>query len=183
MPDLLQFPSLEELPAHYAQQIRDFIRINWYDGYVHDVHEPLFPASWNPHVIALVDGPALFSSATVVWKMIEHAGQPYKTYGLSSVMTYPAFRKKGYGRCVVDAATATIRAAGDADVGILWTQPHNHNFYAQSGWEHPEGITMLVGEPPQPFTAYLMMLFLSDRARKHRSDFESTPVYFGPHSW
>jgi GNAT superfamily N-acetyltransferase len=147
------------------------------------VHEPLFPASWNPHVVALVDGPAVFSSATVVWKMIEHAGQLYKTYGLSSVMTYPAFRKKGYGRRVVDAATETIRAVGDADIAILWTDSELHKFYASSGWEHPEAITMLVGEPPQPYNAYLMMLFLSEHARQHRADFERTPVYFGPYSW
>lgn len=183
MPDLLNFPSLEELPAHYSQQIRDFIRILWYDGYVHDVHEPLFPDIWHPHVFALVDGPALFSAATVVWKMIEHAGQQYKTYGLSAVMTYPAFRKKGYGRCVVDAATDAIRTAGDADIAILWTQPTNHDFYALSGWEHPAAITTLVGEPPQPFPAYLMMLFVSERARQFRADFENTPVYFGPYSW
>lgn len=183
MPELLEFSSLEQLPAHYAQQIRDFIRIYWHDAYSYDLNASVYPRTLHPHVVAVVDGPALFSSAGVVWKRIEHAGQEYKLYGLSGVLTYPAFRKKGYGRMVVDAATKVIRADAEADIAILWTDPDLHQFYAQSGWEHPQGVTTLVGDPAEPFDAHLMMLFLSERARQHRTDFESMPVYFGPYSW
>jgi GNAT superfamily N-acetyltransferase len=185
MPELLQFDSNEQLPAQYGQQIRDFVRILWHDAYVYDLDAPVCPVDWNPHFCMLVDGPALISSATVVWKMIEHAGQSYKTFGLSGVLTYPAFRKKGHGRSVVDAATDYICTVGDADMAILWTHPDLHAFYAQSGWEHPAGITVTIGNPnsPHPFEGHLMMMFLSERAKTHRPDFEATPVYFGQYSW
>ncbi len=185
MPELLQFASNEELPAHYGQQIRDFIRIHWHDAYAYNLNAPVCPTEWHPRFCVMVNGPALLSSATAVWKMLDHAGQSYKVYGLSGVLTYPAFREKGYGRHVVEAATTYIRTAGDADIAILWTGSDRHTFYTYTGWEHPESITFTLGDPnnPQPFDAHLMMQFLSERAQRHRADFENGPVYFGPYSW
>jgi GNAT superfamily N-acetyltransferase len=185
MPDILHFASNDELPAHYSQQIRDFMRIVWWEVCGHNLTAPVCPAEWHPYFCILAEGAALISSATVVWKMLDHAGQTYKAYGLSGVMTYPAHRKMGYGHRIVQEATDTIHASSDADLAMLWTGPRLNDFYARNGWKHPEGITITVGDPadPKPDNGYLMMIVLSDHARAHRPDFAAVPLYFGPHSW
>ncbi len=185
MPEIYHFASNDDLPAHYSQQIRDFMRIVWVDVCGHNLIEPVCPVEWNPHFCILAEGTALISSATVVWKRLEHAGQTYKVYGLSGVMTYPAHRQMGYGRRIVQEATDYIRVAGDADLAILWTGPNLDGFYAQHGWEHPDAITVTVGDPtdPQPVNGHLMMMLLSDHACAHRPDFAAASLYFGPHSW
>lgn len=186
MPNLMHFPSNATLPAHYGQQIRDFVRIHWFDTYAHNgPHAPVCPEELHPHYCTIVDGPALLSSATAVWQMIEHAGQQYKTYGLSGVLTYPAFRKKGYGNRVVEAATGVIRADPAADIAVLWTGADLDGFYDRWGWEHPSSIVLHVGarDTPRKSDGHLMMLFLSERARQRRPEFEAAPVYFGPYQW
>jgi GNAT superfamily N-acetyltransferase len=183
MPDILHFASNDELPAHYSQQIRDFMRIVWADTCGDNLTSPVCPVEWHPHFCILAEGTALISSAAAVWKILDHAGQTYKVYGLSGVMTYPAHRKMGYGHRIVQEASDYIRAAGDGDLAILWTGPGLNDFYAQNGWEHPDGMVVRVGDPadPQPVNGHLMMMFLSDHARAHRPDFAAAPLYFGPH--
>ncbi len=180
MPELLQF-SGETLPEHYEWQIRDFVRIHWYDAFVHNVNETLHPPFWHPTYFIVAEQHALMSSAAAVWIMLEIAGQAYKTYGLSSVMTYPAFRKKGYGNQVVRASTDYIRQQTDADIALLWTSPSLEAFYNQSGWQHSDSIIVTCGDPknPEP-TDFPMMMFLSERASKLR---DIKTFYFGEYTW
>jgi GNAT superfamily N-acetyltransferase len=184
MPDIQQF-TLDTLPTDYEWQIRDFVRIHWFDGFQFDVNMTLHPDFWQPAYFVIADQRALFSAATAVWKMVEVNGKSYKTYGLSGVLTYPAFRKKGYGRQVVEAATNYIKQQADADMAILWTNENLLPFYERHGWQHTAKVTVTAGPQDNPELTYgfPMMLFLSEQARQMRPTLDGGTLYFGEYSW
>jgi len=183
-PKLLKYHSNQELPEHYAQQIMSFMRIHWFDPYQYDVNAPTSPEEWHPAYFVLADEQALFSATKVLWKMVKHDGNQYKCYGLGTVFTYPAFRKRGYGRQVVGAATQHILKS-DADLALLWTLPDLEPFYVQSGWQHPDKVTVLLGDEgdPEADDGFYMMLFLSERVKQLRLTFDQKPIYFGRWGW
>ena len=185
MPQLFVYPSNAALPAHYECQVRSFKRIMWFDAYQYNLNAPLVPEDWHPTHVVLAEQHALLSYAGVVWRTVTHAGQSFKTYGLSSVLTYPAFRRKGYARQVVDTASDHIRADPEADIAILFTEPGLEGFYKAAGWQAMPEVEILIGKPeaPQPFAAFTMMLFLSERGQATRGAFNSAPVYFGRYEW
>ena len=75
----------------------------------------------------------LISHADVSQHVITHKGKRYLLYGIGEVMTLPTFQREGYGRRVVEAATASIHNS-DADIGMLFTAPELEAFYSISGW-------------------------------------------------
>lgn len=185
MPTLHVYHSNAELPEHFGWQYQSFIRIKWWDGFVHDPHEPLAPEFWHPQYVVLAEDKALISAAKILRKTVAFEGETYITYGLGSVMTYPAFRGKGFGSQVVGRATEFIRQADDADIAILWTRVELQQFYGQHSWENLPNLTTLAGDPsnPEVFTSYNMMLFLSDRSKRNRPQFENGRLYFGEFTW
>ena len=108
---------------------------------------------------------------------------------VSSVFTYPQFRREGYGRRVVDAATRLLEGSG-ADVGMLWCARELEGFYGRSGWAAGGASPTLVGERDRPVpedhgghAVLRMMLYVSEKGRAARAAFEREPVYVGPHTW
>ncbi len=137
----------------------------------------------HPLSFALVEQDVLISHALVSWRALTHAGETYKMYGLSAVLTYPQFGRQGYGRRVVDAATAHILAS-DADAAMLGCKPHLIPFYAASGWSDMPATQILCGPPSAPATGgRVMMLFVSEKGRQGRLAFEREPVYVGEYMW
>lgn len=174
-----------DLPRGYAQQIIDFVRIHWYDAYKHGPQPYASPDALAPVYHVIAEGGALLSSATVVRRRITHAGESYMCYGLGSVLTYPYFRKRGYGRRVVTSATDSIYAAPDADIAWLQTMPELNKFYSSAGWDHLPDLISLSGDPdsPQDRQSYAMMLFVSERAQQNRATFEQARLYLGEYLW
>jgi len=183
VPTLCQFTN-QDIPEAYAHQIRDFIRIHWFDVFQYDVHAPPMPDASHPVYFVLVDGPALFSHAAVVTQTVECTGQTYSCGGLGSVFTYPAFRKRGYGHQVVQAA-AEYLTTSTFDLSLLWTDADKQAFYERSGWEHRPALRTYYGDKaaPELYDAFTMIRMTSDRAKQHRADFESAPVYIGQYGW
>ena len=173
-----------DLPDHFAHQIRDFIRIHWFDAFQYDVRAPAVSDDLSPVYFVLAEDPALFSHAAAVTRSVECNGQTYSCGGLSAVLTYPAFRNRGYATQVVQAATEYL-SSGPFDVALLWTSPENERFYGRFGWEHRPAIRTFVGSQASPefYDAFTMIRLLSDRAAKNQADFESHQVYIGPHAW
>lgn len=144
------------------------------------IHRP----EQHPAHFVLVENGVLISYAGVLWKELEHAGAVYKTYGLSGMLTYPAFVRRGYGSRVVAAATAYIRGS-DADVGLFTCAPHLKDFYSASGWIPMEGAVLLDGprSASYPSDELVMMGFFSEKGTRGRSAFASMPIYFDDDLW
>ncbi len=182
MPEMNIYRSGSELPSHFYYQAQSFSRIIWYDSDDYDIdrelQEPL------THVV-LANGKSLIAYAQVLWVEIEHVGVTYRCGGLSGVMTFPFFRKRGYGSQVVTAATDIIHDDG-ADIALLWTEPKNEHFYMQLGWEPMPHMTTLIGDREQP-TIYdeelPMMRFISAKGREGRPGFVNGRVYVGQDQW
>ena len=115
--------------------------------------------------------------------MLHHAGEEYKTYGLSGVFTYPAFRKQGYGLQLAQSAKDYIEQREDADIVLFHSTLKG--FYEQAGFERMEHLVTLVGDPQNPERSDEtgFMLFLSEKGKQGKNSFEEGPVYVGESIW
>lgn len=183
--DIQIFPTNADLPDHLRWQIISIIRMQWY-ATAGDYKGPsALPDEWHPSHVVGTAGDALVSYAGVVSREIAHAGLAFRTYGLSSVFTFPALRRCGYGTEIVRSATARIRQAGDADLAVLFTTPERAPFYERNGWEALPSTEFLIGdgESSTRHPDLAMMLFVSAKGRRHRAAFEHASVYFSGHPW
>jgi predicted acetyltransferase len=183
MPTLRRFTN-QDLPDAYAHQIRDFVRIHWFDIFQYDLHAPVLADEWQPVYFVVAEEQALFSHAAVEIHTIECNGLSYSCAGVSNVLTYPAFRKRGYGNQVIQAAMEYLRSQ-PVDATLLWTDPDKEGFYRRYGWEHHPSIQTYSGDrnAPEHYNAFTMIGLLSERAKQNRADFEQHPVYIGQYAW
>lgn len=183
--DIHVFSTNADLPDHLRWQIISIIRIQWYQSAGDYTGPAALPDDWHPAHVVGIDGDALVSYAGVVRRDIEHAGQIFRTYGLSSVFTFPALRRRGFGTGVVRCATSTIRESGDGDLAVLFTMPGMEPFYERAGWQAMPSTEFLIGDRTSPklHRAVAMMLFVSAKGQRHRSTFEHARVYFGEDAW
>lgn len=183
--EIALYPSNAALPEHLRGQILALIRIGFHDV-AGDYRGPeALPEEWHPmHVVGL-DGDVILSYAGVVWHMIRHAGEVFRSYGLSSVYTFPSCRGRGLGSRIVRRATDAIEQAGDGDVALLFTDQALVPFYGRCGWQAMPEMRCLIGDPatPTPHDELAMIRFLSAKGRRARAAFERTPVYLGAYPW
>ncbi len=181
--ELHTYRSGTEFPDYFYYQAQTFQRLEWNDSEDYDIEWGVNAPSM--HVL-VAKGKSLISYTEIIWTNLQVVGQSYKCYGLSGVLTFPAFRKRGFGGQVIDAATALIREDPAADVALLWTQPHNVHFYSEHGWQPMPNMITTTGDPSQP-EVYIeemrMMLFLSARGKQARASFEQGQVYVGEGTW
>ena len=183
--ELAQYPSAA-LPTHVKYQLLAAVRIEWPSIFTGpDRAWDYTDKDTQPRYFVLTEHDSLVSFAEVNQRVLHVAGEAYQVYGLSAVFTFPAYRREGYGRRIVDATTAYIRAS-DADVAMLFCLPLRIDFYRASGWLPMPTATIWTGQPDQP-QAYtdetLMMLFVSDKGRRHQDVFARQPVHVGRYAW
>jgi GNAT superfamily N-acetyltransferase len=186
LPELHAYPR-HHVPRDVAVQIRAYARVQW--PFLYRSQKTIW--DYTPHDrptidFVITDGEILVSHAAVNWRDVPHADQTWRVYGLSSVFTYPDWRKGGYGSQVVRAATQHILAQPDADLAMLFCAPRLEPFYTAAGWTPAAGAHILYGDPASPSRRtdnLAMMLFVSDRARAARPLFETQPVYVGDNTW
>lgn len=183
MAELHIYPDNASVPAHFEHQIRSFVRIHWYDSYVHDLDEPLRADSDRPIHLVLAERHGLFSNTAIIRRQVEHAGQRWNLFGVGGVFTYPAFRGRGYGAQIVGKATELILNDPEADFGMLFTMPSLEKFYGQHGWEAMPQLRVMHGQPPEEHDEFTMMLFVSERAKAARSSFETGSIHVGGWPW
>jgi len=175
-----------DYPADLKCQTLSFLRMEWPEGFRGDdrLRDWVTKESDHPVHRVLVEAGVLISHLNVVWKYLDHAGVTYKTYGLTSVFTYPAFRRQGYGSRLVASGTDAIRAS-DADIALFHCDFRLRDFYAQQGWEALHQAVTYLGPPEAPSLVkdeILMMQFLSPQGQQGRTAFERQPIYFGSDS-
>lgn len=146
-------------------------------GVIHD------PALW-PVSMVLVDDGTVLAALDILTKHVTHEGGRYLASGLSTVVTSPAHRRRGYGRRLVTAAREAIQASG-ADLGIFTCDRPLRGFYESAGWQCLEGTALIGGTPQQPFPSdqfdkVTMAAFFSARARVHAASFRHCRIGLYP---
>jgi hypothetical protein len=175
----------QEVPERFKCQILSFVRIQWPELFSGEqrLRDWTSKPELHPVTFLLEEEGVLISRLEVVWDKLAHAGDTYLTYGVSSVLTYPAFRKQGYVSQLVLSAKTWIEQQAEAD--LLLFHSTLTGFYEQAGFERMNRLVMLVGDPGQPErspeTAF--MLFLSEKGKRSRSRFENASVYVGESTW
>ncbi len=173
----------DTFPPHLLYQRIAFIRLLWEDSYAEMPPHlmPLDPRYVRHEVYA--EGDALVSSASVIKTTVFLGEIDLTCYGLSGVMTYPYFRKRGFGGDLRDRVTAFIEAQPDADLGLLWTSVAP--FYEVRGWKSICSGKRVFGDRAKPTVRdeTTMMLFLSEKARSLRDELEQGRLYIGERDW
>jgi predicted N-acetyltransferase YhbS len=180
MARLLIYPD-DQFPAGLKCQVLSFLRMYYWQGFIGEnrLRDWITPSRFHPLHFLLIENELVISHAEVVWKYLDHAGETHKTYGLTSVFTYPSFQKQGYGHQLVMAATDTI-VKSDADIAMFHCDPSLKGFYSRCGWIAMENTKTYIGSKDNPELAdeLLMMRFFSPKGLAGRSAFETQPVFF-----
>ena len=161
-----------DLPRDFAIQVASYVRMQW--PQVFRGEPPLWestPYANDCRHFVVTDGDVLISHAIAVSRKLEHSGQTFNVYGLSSVFCYPSHRGRGFGEQVAAAATDYCRTQPGADFALLFCGERVHTMYLRLGWQHTDEITVHYGDVNQPKRygdGWLMGLFLSQRARDAR---------------
>lgn len=174
-----------ELPESSKWQILDFLRIVWSGGFEdkNRTRDWISKPSHHPlHFVLVEANNLLVSYVGVVWKYLNHAGQKYKMYGLSGVFTYPQFRGQGYGLNLVKKAKQYIDKS-DGDICLFPSKLTN--FYEKAGFLRMKKVTLIEKPEEEPVSnnENVYMLFLSEKAKSKKRDFETKPIYFGETVW
>jgi predicted acetyltransferase len=168
-----------KFPPAFKWQALGFMRLEWPSAFTGNrklVTETYPPESEPVHFVA-AEGDLLISYAAIIRMTLEHAGEAYKVYGLGNMLTFPSFRREGYGTQILELATEFIKRS-DVDISILFCQPERKSFYGKPGWQVSRSPTR-VGVPGRYRTddSLRMMLFVSEKGRRDRKKFEEEPVY------
>lgn len=179
MPRLRVFQHFD-FPAELKWQAVSFMRVEWpfiFTGPDRFLTEP-YPPELQPVHFAIVEDNVLISYGSILQLKQPHAGEVYTLYGLGNVFTFPPYRREGFGRQVVEAATRYILAS-TADVGALFCGARLAPYYRASGWEAMEGATTRIGTPDNYEThdVLRMMLFVSEKGKRGQRAFMHEPFY------
>jgi GNAT superfamily N-acetyltransferase len=175
-----------EIPPLFAAQIASYQRIQWPSIRAKSNRLWDFDDANRDFVhFVLVDEEIVISHASVNWRDVTLDAERFSVWGMSSVFTYPAFRKGGFATKTVAAATDCMRS-GTGDLAMLFTGEPLVKFYSAIGWEYVPTARIFYGDPKTPLQKTdnaIMMLFISDRARKTRERFAKEDVFVGPQTW
>jgi GNAT superfamily N-acetyltransferase len=175
-----------EVPPLLAAQITSFQRIQWPS--IHERGNQLWSVNdGNREFVHFVlsDDDMLISHASVNWRDVKFKEQTWSIWGVSSVYTYPAFRKGGFASRTVDAASDFIRA-GTGDLAMLFCGHPLIKFYTDRGWTHTPDAKIFYGDPANPTAKTdnaIMMLFMSEKGRAAREAFSHQEIFVGPITW
>jgi hypothetical protein len=178
MPDLRIYRQ-PEFPAIYKWQAIAFMRMEWPSIFQGEnlYMQEIYPPELQPGHFVMAEGDTLLSYATVLKLDLAHAGRNYQVYGFGNMLTFPPFRRRGYGGQVLRAATRFIRES-ELDAGMLFCDPRLEPFYGTEDWVATHSPTRL-GEPDlyKEYEPLRMMLFVSEKGLRNKADFETQPFY------
>lgn len=184
MIELKVYDKTIDVPPLTNQQVIDFLRMQWPDGFqgANRLRNWAHNEEWHPVHFNFIEENILISHVAVVWKHIAHKEVSYKVYAPSGMMTYPQFRRQGYGLKLMRAAKEYMLTQ---DPDILLVHSGLTGFYEKLGFEPLPKVSTLVGNPNKPTISdeKAFGLFITDKGKRGRADFESQPFYFGEDLW
>lgn len=98
---------------------------------------PLAGYSWAPahfHALATL-GEQLVGHADLTERVGLWGTQAVRLVGLGTVMTLPAYQRRGVAAAVLDACERFLLGPLQADYGVLFCTPATVPFYGQRGWQ------------------------------------------------
>jgi GNAT superfamily N-acetyltransferase len=179
MPQLQIYPH-QQFPSHLNWQAVSFMRVEWPSILLGGdrLGRETYPADAHPVHFVIAEQDMLISYAAIMQLVLAHAGSRYAVAAFGNVFTFPAFRREGYGRQIVDAAVQFIQTS-TVDLGIMFCKSHLLDFYRASGWEAMDGAGTRIGTSSSfsdhPY--HRLMLFVSEHGQQARSAFAQFPLY------
>ena len=171
--------SQTDFPAVLKWQALAFMRVEW--PYIFTDEERFitetYPIEFRPVHFVVTEGETLISYAATIGLTLEHANHSYKVCGFGNMFTFPPYRREGNGHKVLKLATDAIKQS-DVDVAVLFCDPSVAPFYSLEGWISELSPTYIAdGDKYEVYDEQRMMLFISDKGKQGRSDFQQQPVY------
>ncbi len=143
-------------------------------------HDPAL----RPRSMLLVEDGRVLAALDILSKLIGHRGALYAASGLSTVVSDPTRRGRGYGHRLVEAAREAM-AAGGADLGIFTCDHPLQAFYERAGWQALTGSVLVGGTRDAPFPSdvlakVVMACFFSRKAREAAGTFVGARIELYP---
>lgn len=138
-----------EFPALYKWQAIAFMRMEWTSIFYDDnlYMSETYPPDLQPVHFVMAQDDSLLSYASILILTIPHAGTNFQIYGFGNLLTFPPYRRQGYGGQILQAATNFIRQS-DVDAAILFCDRLLEPFYSEKGWVVTPSPTR-IGTPKQ----------------------------------
>ena len=183
---VVSFPE-EDVPLPFRTQVVALQDQAWPDDEPRDgsaglaeTHDPAL----RPVSMLLIEGDRVLAALDILSKDITHGGRRYAASGLSTVVTDPVERGKGFGRRLVLAARDAIRDSG-ADLGVFTCDRHLQAFYESAGWQTLVDTVLVGGTVDAPFPSdrfdkVTMAAFFSAQARDHAEEFQHARIELYP---
>ena len=178
MPELTVYKQ-PDFPALYKWQAIAFMRMEWASIFYDDnlYMSETYPPELQPVHFLVAEDDSLLSYASLLKLNLSHATTNYHIYGFGNQLTFPPYRRRGYGGQILQAATDFILKS-EVDAAILFCDQLLEGFYEAKGWTCTQSPTRL-GSPEQnrEYAPSRMMLFVSEKGRLGREEFETQPIY------
>jgi hypothetical protein len=171
--------SQRDFPAAFKWQALGFMRVEWPSIFTGDrqLVTETFPPELDPVHFVAAEGDLLISYASIFRLDLHHSGKAYKAYGFGNMLTFPSFRAQGHGTGVAELATDFIKQS-NVDIAVLFCESKRESFYAKHGWQVTRAPTRIGTVNQYKIHELLrMMLFVSEKGRLGRMDFDEQPVY------
>jgi predicted N-acetyltransferase YhbS len=138
-----------ELPRLIEQQVLDFGRIVWFDGFMTEdrFRERMHEVPDDTTHFVRSAGSILVSHVQVIPIELEGRDRGLRIGGVSSVMTYPEYRNAGHSSALLRRAADHIEISGMA-LGMLFCDEKNVPFYERLGWRALARDLVIVLENP-----------------------------------
>jgi GNAT superfamily N-acetyltransferase len=166
MPILSTFAHAD-MPSVFSWQAVAYMRQIWpslFTGGLTWLREP-YPADLDPFHVVIHHDDVLVAYAAVIRVTVSHGGTDYAIDGVGNVLTATPYRRRGYGRQVVERVNARLDG-GDADAAVLFCAPGLESFYSGTGWlSCPGGTRVGTGTDSYRYSELRMMRLLSPRGR------------------
>jgi GNAT superfamily N-acetyltransferase len=178
MPELTIFQQTN-FPSIYKWQAIAFMRMEWSSIFCDDnlYMSETYPPELQPVHFVIAENDSLLSYASLLKLNLTQAGIDYCIYGFGNLLTFPPYRRRGYGGQILQAATDFIQQS-DADAAILFCDHLLEPFYAEKGWEVIPSPTRLgILDRYEEYAPSRMMLFVSEKGERGKTDCESQPIY------
>ena len=177
----LRFYRQARLEPKWYYQILSFVRVHWPRGFGGEnlYRDWISRPAYDPVGFVLTHGDLLVAHAQVLHKDVQHEGETFSLYGLSTVFTYPSFRGQGHGQRVVLAAMEHMLAQPDIDLAMTNCVEHNVGFYEKCGWRFVDNVLLMGSRSaPEPLDERVALIYVSDKAQAHQQALETVPIYF-----